>query len=64
MMTDDPVIARIRDARHKISARFHHNPRKLVAHYIKLHEKCGDRIFAPCDKKTVMVLESRENYSA
>ena len=32
-MKDDPTIAAMREARHKISAAVNHDPRKLVAHY-------------------------------
>ena len=31
----DPVIEEIREVRHRISARFDHDPRKLVAFYIE-----------------------------
>lgn len=41
---DDPVIKRIRDVRHKISAKFDHDPEKLVAHYIELQKKYADRL--------------------
>jgi hypothetical protein len=41
---DDPVIKRIRDARHKISEKFGHDPRRLVAHYIELQKKHADRL--------------------
>lgn len=42
--SDDPVIARVRAARRKISARFEHDPAKLVAHYMKLQEQHSDRL--------------------
>lgn len=41
---DDPVIKRIRDARHEISAKFDHDPEKLVAHYVELQKKYADRL--------------------
>ena len=41
---DDPVIKRIRDARHKISAKFGHDPEKLVDHYIELQKQYADRL--------------------
>jgi hypothetical protein len=31
----DPVISEIRETRHRISARFGHDPRRLVAYYIQ-----------------------------
>ena len=39
MLKDDPVIARIREARHQISEEHAHDPAKLVAHYIKLQKQ-------------------------
>ncbi len=36
---DDPTIARIRAARHRISQQSDHDPQKLVAHYIALQEE-------------------------
>lgn len=39
MMNDDPVIAEIREVRRLISARFDHDPKKIVEYYIKLQEK-------------------------
>ena len=43
-MKDDPTIAAIREARHKISASVHHDPRKLVAHYLELQERHRERL--------------------
>lgn len=34
-MKDDPAIARVREARHQISAECDHDPKKLVAYYEK-----------------------------
>jgi hypothetical protein len=39
MLKDDAVIARIREARHQISAEQSHDPGKLVAHYIELQKQ-------------------------
>jgi hypothetical protein len=39
----DPVIAEIREARHRISARFGHDPRRLVAYYLQKQEHHLDR---------------------
>ncbi len=46
---DDPVIARVRAARRRISARFDHDPAKLVAHYMELQAQHRDRLvsYAP-----------------
>ncbi len=40
----DPVIDEIREVRHRISARFGHDPEKLVAYYIELQERHRDRL--------------------
>jgi hypothetical protein len=41
--TEDP-IDRIRRTRHEISARFDHDPRKLVEHYVELQKRHSDRL--------------------
>lgn len=41
--TDDP-IDRIRRTRHEISARFDHDPRKLVEHYMELQKRDANRL--------------------
>ncbi len=43
-MKDDPTIAAIREARHKISAAVNHDPRQLVAHYRALQERHRERL--------------------
>jgi hypothetical protein len=43
-MKADPVIDEIREARHRISARFDHDPERLVAYYMELQEKHRDRL--------------------
>ena len=43
-MKDDPTIAAIREARHKISASVNHDPHKLVAHYRALQERHRERL--------------------
>ena len=40
----DPVIEEIREIRHNISARFGHDPERLVAHYAELQERYRDRL--------------------
>jgi hypothetical protein len=42
---EDP-IDRIRRTRHEISAKYNHDPRKLVEHYMELQEKHADRLRA------------------
>ncbi|HEY2155161.1 MAG TPA: hypothetical protein VGH33_05995, partial [Isosphaeraceae bacterium] len=39
----DPVIDEIREIRHRISARFDHDPARLVAYYMELQKKFADR---------------------
>jgi len=34
-MNDDPVISRIRKARHSISEKCAHDPKKLIAYYMQ-----------------------------
>ena len=41
---EDPGIAWIRDVRHKISANFEHDPKKLGDHLRELEKKYTDRI--------------------
>ena len=38
-MSLDPTIARIREARHRISEKCGHDPRKLVDYYLALQEE-------------------------
>jgi hypothetical protein len=40
----DPVIDEVRAIRHSISARFQHDPEKLVAHYRNLHQQYQNRL--------------------
>lgn len=40
----DPAIDEVREARRRISARFDHDPARLVKHYMKLQEQYRDRL--------------------
>jgi hypothetical protein len=40
----DPVIDEIREIRHRISARFDHDPAKLVAYYMEMQKQYQDRL--------------------
>ena len=40
----DPVIAEIREVRHRISSRFDHDPAQLVAFYMELQMQYQDRL--------------------
>jgi hypothetical protein len=41
---NDPPIDEIRELRRRISARFEHDPARLVAYYVKLQEQYRDRL--------------------
>jgi hypothetical protein len=43
----DPVIDEIREIRHRISARFGHDPARLVTHYMELQKQYQDRLIKP-----------------
>jgi hypothetical protein len=43
-MKNDEPIDEIREVRRRISARFEHDPAKLVAYYMKLQEQYRDRL--------------------
>ena len=38
-MKDDPVISRVREARHQISEACGHDPKKLVEYYMKRQQE-------------------------
>lgn len=40
----NPVIDEIREVRHRISARFDHDPERLVAYYAELQKQYEDRL--------------------
>jgi len=42
----DPVIEEIREVRHRISARFGHDPERLFEHYLRLQEEYRDRLLS------------------
>ena len=44
-MLPDPTIARVREARHRISEKCGHNPKKLVEYYMAMQEeRYADRL--------------------
>lgn len=45
-MRNDQPIDEIREVRHRISARFDHDPVRLVAYYLQLQEQYRDRLLA------------------
>lgn len=40
----DDAVEEVREIRRKISARFNHDPVKLVEHYIERQKRHGDRL--------------------
>lgn len=40
----DPVIDEVRQVRQRISARFDHDPERLIAYYIELQKRHQDRL--------------------
>jgi hypothetical protein len=40
----DPVIDEIRNTRHSISARFDHDPERLVTYYMELQKRYRERL--------------------
>lgn len=41
---NDPVLERIREARHQISEEHTHDPEKVVAYYIELQKRYSQRL--------------------
>ena len=40
----DPIIDEIREVRHRISARFDHDPTQMVAFYMEMQKQYQDRL--------------------
>jgi len=60
----DPVIDEIREVRHRISAKFDHDPAKLVAFLMQYQEQFRDRLVYDPAKQTdaeAVVQPGREN---
>ncbi|HEX8359110.1 MAG TPA: hypothetical protein VF613_03265 [Longimicrobium sp.] len=47
MNTPDPLVDEVREVRREISARFGHDPERLVEHYMKLQEAYRGRLLPP-----------------
>jgi hypothetical protein len=45
MLKPDPAIDEVREARRRISARFDHDPARLIDHYIKMQDEHRERLF-------------------
>ncbi len=43
-MQDDPAVERVREIRHQISQQCDHDPKKLVAYYMRLQERHKERL--------------------
>lgn len=43
----DAVVDEIREVRHRISARFDHDPARLVRYYLEMQEGVRDRLLRP-----------------
>ena len=52
----DPVIDEIREVRHRISARFDHDPTQMVAFYMEMQKQYQDRLI-----ETTRSAESRRD---
>ena len=51
-MPPDPSIAYVREARHRISEKCGHDPKKLIEYYVALQEEqYGDRLVKPSKPK-------------
>lgn len=57
---DDPVIARIREARHRISEECGHDPYKLVARYIEVQKHYKGQLLPPPDQPQPDKIEDHE----
>ena len=44
-MNNDPVLDRIREARHSISTEYDHDPKKLVAYYLQRQKNHQQKLF-------------------
>ncbi len=44
MSDPDPIVDEVRQVRHEISARFGHDPVRLIEYYIELQEQYRDRL--------------------
>jgi hypothetical protein len=49
---NDPVIEEVREVRHQISARFDHDPARLVAYYMEMQKQYEDRLLRTEPQKT------------
>jgi hypothetical protein len=43
-MKPDPTLARVREARHRISEKHDHDPKRLIEYYMELQKRHGERL--------------------
>ncbi len=55
MNLNDPAVDEIRAVRHRISARFDHDPAQLVSFYLEMQKQYQDRLI-----ETAMITERRD----
>ena len=53
-MKSDQPIDELREVRHRISARFDHDPALLVDYYMKIQEQYKDRLIDPSHSENDM----------
>jgi hypothetical protein len=46
----DSALDRVSEVRHKISAQFGHDTRRLIDHYIEMQKKYADRLEKPAQE--------------
>ncbi|NBC16175.1 MAG: hypothetical protein GVY18_02535 [Bacteroidetes bacterium] len=51
-MDHDVVIQRVREARHRISEQFDHDPERLVAYYMDRQQRHADRLVSEAENTT------------
>ena len=56
MNQSDPVIDEVREVRHRISARFNHDPALLVAYYMVLQDQYRGRLVVTHEPSTAVEL--------
>lgn len=56
-MKDDPAITSIGEVHHRISAKYDHDPRKVIDYYIELQKQYQDRLIESSESK-----EEKDNH--
>ncbi len=46
----NPIVAEVRRVRHEISARFGHDPKRLIEHYMEMQKEFPERLVNYGDK--------------